>query len=84
MFIDSREQFDLNLDEDSKNYLLQSLSNDRMISSHELEKIILFYKDRSKTIDLDEIKEINNNKRFKLTSIVCRNKKNNAYIIIGG
>ncbi len=50
----------LNLDEDSKSYLLQSLSNDRMISSHELEKIILFYKDRSKAIDLEEIKTIFN------------------------
>ena len=31
-----------------------------MISSHELEKIILFYKDRSKAIDLEEIKTIFN------------------------
>ncbi len=53
-----RNHFDLN--RDIKNYLLQSLSNDRMISRGELEKIeIFFYKSKTK-IELDDVKKILN------------------------
>ena len=41
----------LELNSDIKNYLLQSLSNDRMISKRELEKIELFYKNSDSNID---------------------------------
>lgn len=44
------------LSRDIKNYLLQSLSNDRMISKRELEKIEIFYKNSNSKIKLEEIK----------------------------
>ncbi len=44
------------LGRDIKNYLLQSLSNDRMISKRELEKIEIFYKNSNSKIKLEEIK----------------------------
>ena len=44
------------LSRDIKNYLLQSLSNDRMISKRELEKIEIFYKNSNSKINLEEIK----------------------------
>jgi DNA polymerase-3 subunit delta len=47
-------KFELN--RDIKNYLLQSLSNDRMISKRELEKIEMFYKNSNSKIKLEEIK----------------------------
>ncbi len=46
----------IELDRDIKNYLLLSLSNDRMISKRELEKIEIFYKNSSSKIKLEEIK----------------------------
>ena len=44
------------LDRDIKNYLLRVLSNDRMISKRELEKIEIFYKNSNSKIKLEEIK----------------------------
>ena len=49
-----KNKFELN--HDIKNYLLQSLSNDRMISKRELEKIEIFYKNSNSKIKLEEIK----------------------------
>ena len=49
-----KNNFELN--RDIKNYLLQSLSNDRMISKRELEKIEIFYKNSNSKIKLEEIK----------------------------
>ncbi len=49
-----KNKFELN--GDIKNYLLQSLSNDRMISKRELEKIEIFYKNSNSKIKLEEIK----------------------------
>jgi DNA polymerase-3 subunit delta len=49
-----KNKFELN--RDIKNYLLQSLSNDRMISKRELEKIEIFYKNSNSEIKLEEIK----------------------------
>ena len=49
-----RNNFELS--SDIKNYLLQSLSNDRMISKRELEKIEIFYKNSDSKIKLEEIK----------------------------
>ena len=48
------------IDRDVKNYLINSLSNDRMISKNELEKIKLYYNDPNKKIDLDDIKNLLN------------------------
>ena len=45
-----KNKFELN--RDIKNYLLQSLSNDRMISKRELEKIEIFYKNSNSKIKL--------------------------------
>ena len=49
-----KNKFELN--SEVKNYLLQSLSNDRMISKRELEKIEIFYKNSNSKIKLEEIK----------------------------
>ncbi len=49
-----RNNFELS--RDIKNYLLQSLSNDRMISKRELEKIEIFCKNSNSKIKLEEIK----------------------------
>ncbi len=49
-----KNKFELN--SDVKNYLLLSLSNDRMISKRELEKIEIFYKNSNLKIRLEEIK----------------------------
>ena len=48
------------LDRDVKNYLLQSLSNDRMISKQELEKIEIFFKNTDRKIKLEDIKSLLN------------------------
>ena len=45
---------------DIKNYLLQSLSNDRMVSKRELEKIEIFYNNSNAKIKLDDIKNLLN------------------------
>ena len=39
---------DLELNRDIKNYLLQTLSNDRLVSKRELEKIEIFYRGSKK------------------------------------
>ncbi len=49
-----------NLNRDIKNYLLQSLSSDRMINKGELEKIEIFYNQSKDTIELEDIKKILN------------------------
>ncbi len=46
----------LNIDRDIKNYLMQNLSNDRMINNNELEKIKLFIGNTDKKISLDNAK----------------------------
>ena len=62
---------------DIKNYLLQSLSNDRMISKRELEKIELFYKNSKSKIKLDEI-------RILLNDSSSQNlNKMNEYVMFG-
>jgi len=50
----------LMLNRDVKNYLLQSLSNDRMISKQELEKIEIFSKNNDRKIKLEDIKYLLN------------------------
>ena len=59
------------LSRDVKNYLLQSLSNDRMVSKRELEKIEIFYKGSDSKIDLEDIKNLLND-----TSSLNFNKMN--------
>ena len=53
-----KNKFELN--RDIKDYLLQSLSNDRMISKRELEKIEIFYRNSNSKIKLEEIKNLLN------------------------
>ena len=48
------------LDRDIKNYLMQTLSTDRMISFNELQKISLFYANADTVPDLEEIKNLLN------------------------
>ena len=48
------------INRDVKNYLLQSLSNDRMISKQELEKIEIFSKNTDGNIKLEEVKYLLN------------------------
>ena len=50
----------LKLNRDVKNYLLQSLSNDRMVSKRELEKIELYYKGSDKEIELNTLRQLLN------------------------
>ena len=65
------------LSRDIKNYLLQSLSNDRMINKRELEKIALFYKNSKSTIKLEEI-------RILLNDSSSQNlNKMNEYVMFG-
>ena len=49
-----------NLNRDIKNYLLQSLSSDRMVNKSELEKIEIFYNQSKDAIELEDIKKILN------------------------
>ena len=53
------------LNREIKNYLLQSLSNDRMISKQELEKIEIFSKNTDGNIKLEEIKYLLNDTVLK-------------------
>ena len=46
----------LEINSDVKNYLMQSLSNDRKVSKRELEKIEIFYSNSDDKISLDDIK----------------------------
>ncbi len=48
------------LNREIKNYLLQSLSNDRMISKLELEKIEIFYNNSNAKIEIEDIKNLLN------------------------
>ena len=48
------------IDRDIKNYLMQTLSADRMISFNELQKISLFYANADTTPNLEEIKNLLN------------------------
>ena len=58
------------LNKDIKNYLNQNLSQDRMISNHEVDKIILLYYENDTTPDLEEIKLIfNDNSDLGLSKI---------------
>ena len=50
----------ISIDRDIKNYLMQTLSSDRMISFNELEKISLFYYNADTTPNLEEIKNLLN------------------------
>ena len=57
-------------DKDIKNYLNQNLSNDRMISKNEIDKIILLYSGSNKEPTLNEIKSIfNDNADLELSKI---------------
>lgn len=50
----------ININRDVKNFLLQSLSSDRMISKQELEKIAILYSGSENEVDLESIKKIFN------------------------
>ena len=50
----------ISFDRDIKNYLMQTLSTDRMISFNELQKISLFYSNAETIPNLDEIKNLLN------------------------
>ena len=50
----------ISVDRDIKNYLMQTLSTDRMISFNELQKISLFYANENTTPNLEEIKNLLN------------------------
>ena len=50
----------ISIDRDIKNYLMQTLSTDRMISFNELQKISLFYANKNTTPNLEEIKNLLN------------------------
>tara|TARA_A100001035_G_scaffold187380_1_gene149470 strand:+ start:809 stop:1834 length:1026 start_codon:yes stop_codon:yes gene_type:complete len=67
----------IELSRDIKNYLLQSLSNDRMISKHELEKIGLLYKDSKSKIKLEEIRVLLNDSSSQNLN------KMNEYVMFG-
>ncbi len=50
----------ISIDRDIKNYLMQTLSTDRMISFNELQKISLFYSSNDITPNIEEIKNLLN------------------------
>ncbi len=54
------KKINFELDRDIKNYLLQSLSTDRMISNNELEKIEIFCHEKKGEIKLEDIKKLLN------------------------
>tara|TARA_B100000029_G_scaffold300120_1_gene293081 strand:- start:3 stop:1028 length:1026 start_codon:yes stop_codon:yes gene_type:complete len=54
------QNYDLKLDREIKNYLVQFLSNDRSLNQNELEKIYLYQKDRKEDLSLEEVKLILN------------------------
>ena len=54
----NRNTFTIN--RDVKNYLLQTLSSDRMVSKQELEKIEIFYNNSNADIELENIKNLLN------------------------
>ncbi len=75
--IDSFDQENkIGFDRDIKSYLLQSLSNDRMISKQELEKIKLFCHKNSEKIELDDIKNLLQDSSSKNLNIMNQNVMN--------
>ena len=63
---------------DIKNYLLQNLSSDRLISKSELEKILLLIgSDQNKEIELENIKEVLNDSSSNSLNII------NEYVMNG-
>jgi DNA polymerase-3 subunit delta len=80
------KQYEFVLNKDIKNYLLQTLSNDRMISNNELEKIILLYKSSSNEIKLADIKTLLNdsssNNMNKMNETVMYGKTMKSSIIV--
>ena len=67
----------LELNKDIKNYLLQSLSHDRMVSKRELEKIEIFYNKSESKIELEDIKILLNDTSSPSLS------KMNEYVMYG-
>jgi DNA polymerase-3 subunit delta len=67
----------LELNKDIKNYLLQSLSHDRMVSKRELEKIEIFYNKSELKIELEDIKILLNDTSSQSLS------KMNEYVMYG-
>ena len=58
------------LNKDIKNYLIENLSTDRMVSKNEIDKIILFYTDNKEQPKLEKIKLIvNDNSDLALNQI---------------
>ena len=58
------------LDKDTKNYLNQNLSTDRMISKNEIDKLILLYSGNEKIPKLNDIQKIfNDNSQLELNKI---------------
>ena len=76
----------IKLNPDIKNYLVQTLSNDRMINKHELEKIKIYYDDSQKEVVLDEIKyllnDISSQSLNKMNRSVMYGKVNTSSLII--
>tara|TARA_B100000401_G_scaffold436557_1_gene380263 strand:+ start:8457 stop:9482 length:1026 start_codon:yes stop_codon:yes gene_type:complete len=76
----------LDLNQDTKYYLLQTLSIDRMVSKHELEKIKLYYKDESKKIELEDLKNLLNDSSSvnlsKMNEVVMNGNTLKSSIII--
>ena len=67
----------LRLNRDIKNYLIQNLSNDRMINKNELEKINLYISNSNEEITLDEI-------RFLLNDSSSQNLNEMNQIVMNG
>ena len=74
------------LNKEIKNYLVQFLSNDRLVSQSELEKIYLFQKNRTDDLSLEEVKIILNdtasNNLNKANENIMYGKTNSASKII--
>ncbi len=60
----------LTFNRDIKNYLIQSLSNDRMVCENELEKIKLFYTNSDERVDLNTVKILLNDEGSKNIQIM--------------
>ena len=76
----------ITLDRDIKNYLMHTLSTDRMISFNELQKISLFYANADTVPDLEEIKNLlndtsSNNLQKMNESVMYGNTKKSSNII---
>ena len=60
------------LDKDIKNYLSQNLSNNRLISKNEIDKIILLYSNNNKEPKLEDIKSICNDNADLGLNKICQ------------